>query len=225
MFPNACLLPQQALRVLAVHLCYRNELVEDPALFQTAAPRVSARYGCHKFVPCRHAHLPHIRLCPLTPKRSKSDEATGLYSAAFQARQCALLKWSLASLAAAYVLTVVGLAAFQRRLQYFPDRRLTELALGGRPAANFARRMMLPVSNDTLLRVVRRRASLPSEPLAVIGIDDWAWRRNHRYGTIVCDLERRRTVTLLPDREQATAQAWLAGHPDVTVVARDRGGG
>ena len=38
------------------------------------------------------------------------------------------LKWSLASLAAAYVLTVVGLAVFQRRLQYFPDRRLTELA-------------------------------------------------------------------------------------------------
>src|ERR1019366_6941350 len=83
-------LPQQALRVLAVHLCYRNELVEDPTLFQTAAPRVSARYGCHKFVPCRHAHLPHIRLCPLTRKRSKSDEATGLYSATFQARQCAL---------------------------------------------------------------------------------------------------------------------------------------
>ncbi len=39
-----------------------------------------------------------------------------------------LLTRSLASLAAAYVLTIVGLAAFQRRLQYFPDRRLTELA-------------------------------------------------------------------------------------------------
>jgi hypothetical protein len=82
-------LPQQALRVLTVHLCHRNELVEDPAFFQTAAPCVSARYGRHKFVTYRHAHLPHIRLCPLTPKRSKSDEATGLYSAAFQARQCA----------------------------------------------------------------------------------------------------------------------------------------
>jgi len=73
------------------------------------------------------------------------------------------------------------------------------LALGGRPAASFARRLMLPVSNDTLLRVVRRRASLPEGQLKVIGIDDWAWRRNHRYGTIVCDLERRRIVTLLPD--------------------------
>lgn len=32
------------------------------------------------------------------------------------------------------------------------------LALGGRPAASFAQRLMLPVGNDTLLRVVRRRA-------------------------------------------------------------------
>ena len=99
------------------------------------------------------------------------------------------------------------------------------LALGGRPAASFARRLMLPVSNDTLLRVVRRRASLPDDQLNVIGIDDWAWRRNHRYGTIVCDLERRRIVTLLPDREIATVEAWLGDHPDIGIVSRDRGGG
>ena len=99
------------------------------------------------------------------------------------------------------------------------------LALGGRPGAGFAQRLVMPVSNDTLLRVVRRRARLPVERPTVIGIDDWAWRRNHRYGTIVCDLERRRIVRLLPDREQATAEAWLADHPDIAVVARDRGGG
>ena len=31
------------------------------------------------------------------------------------------------------------------------------LALGGRPAASFAEWLMVPVSNDTLLRVVRRK--------------------------------------------------------------------
>src|SRR5204863_8451809 len=53
----------------------------------------------------------------------------------------------------------------------------------------------------------------------------WAWRRNHRYASIVCNLERRRVVTLLPDREPATARAWLAAHPSIAIVARDRGGG
>lgn len=98
------------------------------------------------------------------------------------------------------------------------------LALGGRPAASIARRLMLPASNDTLLRAVRRRGCPPFPSPSAVCIDDWAWRRNQRYGTIICDLERRRPITLLPDREPATAQAWLAGQPQITVVARDRGG-
>jgi hypothetical protein len=65
------------------------------------------------------------------------------------------------------------------------------VALGGRPAQAIARRFLLPVGNDTLLRTVRRRApAAPSAP-RVIRIDDWAWRKGHRYGTLICDLERR----------------------------------
>jgi hypothetical protein len=95
------------------------------------------------------------------------------------------------------------------------------LALGGRPAAMFAKRLMLPVSNDTLLRVVRRRSRPPSDPLRVVGIDDWAWRRNYRYASIVCNLERRRIVTLLPDREPATAQAWFANHATIGIKMKN----
>ena len=83
---------------------------------------------------------------------------------------------------------------------------------------------MLPASNDTLLRVIRKQGHPPFIPPAVIGIDDWAWRRNQRYGTLICDLEKRQTIALLPDREPATAQAWLSQQPQITIVARDRGG-
>jgi hypothetical protein len=66
------------------------------------------------------------------------------------------------------------------------------LALGGRPGQGFARRLLLPVSKDTLLRVVRRHAAQPAEVLRVVGIDDWPFKCGQRYGTIISDLERRR---------------------------------
>jgi transposase len=100
------------------------------------------------------------------------------------------------------------------------------MALGGAAGARLAHRHALSASRDTLLRLVRRNA--PTAPISapvIIGIDDFAWKRGQRYGTIVCDLERRRIIDLLPDRQQATVEAWLARHPEITVVARDRGAG
>jgi transposase len=72
---------------------------------------------------------------------------------------------------------------------------------------------------------VRRRGSPSFAPPAIIGIYDWAWRRNQRCGTLICDLECRKTIALSPDREPATAEAWLTGQPQIAVAARDRGGG
>ena len=59
----------------------------------------------------------------------------------------------------------------------------------------------------------------------MIGIDDWAWKRGHRYRGIVCDPERRKIVEVLPDRAAATVEVWLANHTEVEIVSRDRGGG
>lgn len=75
-----------------------------------------------------------------------------------------------------------------------------------------------------MLRTVRRRAVRPVEHPRVIAIDDWAIRWEHRYGTLVCDLERHRVIVLLPDRDSGTVEAWLAANPEITCVARDRGG-
>lgn len=58
----------------------------------------------------------------------------------------------------------------------------------------------------------------------MLGIDDWAWEKGHRYGTILCDLEKRKVVDLLPDREAETVARWLWQHPGTEVVSRDRGG-
>lgn len=85
---------------------------------------------------------------------------------------------------------------------------------------------MLPVSRDTLMRVVRRRAvPVSSQTVRVIGVDDFAWKRGQRYGTLLCDLERRCIVDLLPDRETGAVADWLAAHPEIVVVSRDRGPG
>jgi hypothetical protein len=70
------------------------------------------------------------------------------------------------------------------------------------------------------LRELHHRAEAkPIEVPRVLGIDDWAWRKVHRYGTILCDLEKRKVIDLLPDRESKTVVRWLRQHPGTEIVS------
>ncbi len=95
---------------------------------------------------------------------------------------------------------------------------------GGEAGARLASHLAMPVSGDTLLRLIRATPLPAASTPSVIGIDDWAWCRGQRYGTLIVDLERNRPVDVLPDRDAQTVRVWLNRHPAIEVVARDRAG-
>ena len=87
-------------------------------------------------------------------------------------------------------------------------------------------RLGAPVSDDTILRHLKRRVAdrNATTSVRVAGIDDWSWRKGSTYGAIVVDLKRREVVDVLPDRSAAATANWLRGRPGVDVVSRDRCG-
>lgn len=105
-------------------------------------------------------------------------------------------------------------------------RMLVGRALGGGAGQHLLSRLGMPASRHTLLRQLTRaarRSSLPNV-IRVVGIDDWAWSKGQSFGTILVDLERSEVADLLPTRSAKVLSEWLAQHPEVVVVSRDRQG-
>jgi transposase len=100
--------------------------------------------------------------------------------------------------------------------------RAIGFAVGGEAGARLAERLAVPTSPDTVLRRVKTAPAEDQAPPRYVGVDDWAWKKGHRYGTILIDLERGRVIDLLPGRDGTALRLWLAEHPGVELMSRDR---
>jgi transposase len=98
------------------------------------------------------------------------------------------------------------------------------LALGGNASARLSAAIDHGASRNTFLRLIRKLPIPAPEAPEVIGIDDWAWLKGHRYGTIIVDRARQQPIAMLDDRDATHLAAWLTEHPTIRIIARDRAG-
>lgn len=110
----------------------------------------------------------------------------------------------------------------QRTTQLTQVLRALAFEVNAEAGARITQHLNMPVSADTLLRIIRHTVMEPAPTPRVLGVDDWAFKKGNRYGTILVDLERHYPVDLLPDRAAETLAAWLEAHPGIEIVSRGR---
>lgn len=110
----------------------------------------------------------------------------------------------------------------RRTLRLRQEQASLGFDLGGEAGARTAQRQGMPVSADTLLRLIRQTPPPAYATPRVLGVDDWALRKGQVYGTILVDLEQHQPVDLRSDRSATTLEQWLKAHPGVEVISRDR---
>jgi transposase len=110
-----------------------------------------------------------------------------------------------------------------RRTQRLSQQQLAvAFAVSGEAGRRLLPSLAMPLSGDTLIRDIRQLPDDAVNTPRVLGIDDWAKKRGHTYGTILVDLETNQPIDLLDSREAKDVTAWLKQHSGVEIISRDR---
>src|SRR5262249_35124253 len=73
--------------------------------------------------------------------------------------------------------------------------------------------LAIRVSRHTALRILLRLPLPPPPGARVLGVDDFALRKRHRYATILIDAETRERIDVLPGRSADALEDWLREQP------------
>lgn len=82
----------------------------------------------------------------------------------------------------------------------------------------------IKISGDTVIRLLLKRYQAIENDFMgdKIGIDDFAYKKRHTYGTIIVDEETHNPITLLDGRDGISLRKWLKNNKQIKVVTRDR---